>query len=638
MNATMAVMAREMMARRELLLLAVAAAVIVSLMPFMPGLESYDAEDVRTVGSNTLAVVLGWGLALLLGATVFGGDLSEGRLGFFFARPLSGFAVWWGRILAVLTLIWVVELIVLLPSFYGGGMSIFASREGSLFAVFGDLVMPLLLLLLAHAVSIMVRARTAWLFLDLAGFVVFTLFAWFSLLPFLTMFAQTALWVIAGALIAALLFALSVGGAFGVAVGRVDLRRTHGALSLALWATLAVCVAGVTVYAGWLRDFGPPDFHDVEVLTVAPDGRWVETIGWAPRRLDVSRRCLVSTTDNRWLLLPGHSWAYSGEVVYSRGGSTALWRGHGLGDKPRTLWWADLSRPDPYTRQTNLVVPQDAALALSDDGSRLAILEQGTLSVHELADEQLVTAVRLPGHLERGTVFFTSRNTVRLFARNENGADQSLRMAEVDVETSKVVTTGEIHGLSDESWVAVDASLEYLVTWTRLRIGDLPVKKVYDAVHGAFVKDVTVAGFPRFLQDGRLVMLAVSEDGNNRLVVEPVADGDHIVYELDETMGFELSGEAIPGGVVLSQLVDPSDNAQGLRVDLFDVDSGEVRNIGSNLRRGFPWYQWKWGKAGVIFWYGNQTEAGRFFMDQSGALVRWDPETGELIHVVGGRE
>ncbi len=118
MKATMAIMAREVMARRELLLLAVAVAIVISLLPFLPNIETYEATDVRTVASSASALALGCVLALVLGATVFGSDLSEGRLGFFFARPVSGLAVWWGRVLAVMALIWIVEIIVLVPALY----------------------------------------------------------------------------------------------------------------------------------------------------------------------------------------------------------------------------------------------------------------------------------------------------------------------------------------------------------------------------------------------------------------------------------------------------------------------------------------------------------------------------------------
>ena len=638
MNAVFAIMAREVMARRELLLLAVALAVSVSLLPFLPSIENYEATDVRTAGCSAVALALGWFLALLLGATVFGNDLSEGRLGFFFARPVGGLAVWWGRILAVLTLIWVVELIILLPSFYGGWNIISTSREGLLLAAFGYLVMPSLLLLLAHAVSIMVRARDAWLFLDLAGVVVFAIIAWFSLLPFLFMFPQTALWVIGGGLIAALLFALSVGGAIGVAVGRVDLRRTHGALSLALWATLAVCLAGITAYSSWLRDFGPPDFDDIDVLTVAPDGRWVEVLGGAPRRLEVRRRCLVSTIDNRWIPLPAHSWVYSPEVVYSRDGSTALWLGAGFGDEPRVLWWADLGRQDPSARSTKLVVAPEAVFTLSPDGARMAILENGTISVFERDDERLMTAVRLPEDLHRAVVIFSSRDRLRLFSRLGDHDGHSLFIANADVTTGKVIHTGEIERLPKESWFVVDADVEYLVMWTRAMAGQIPVKSVYDAANGDFIANRADTRFQNFLSDGRLVDLDVDDGGQARLVVESVDEGDRLVQDLGNAKDLRLSGEALPGAVAVSRPVDPSDSTKGLRVDLIDVDSGQVQIIGAHLRRAVPWFRWLQGNTQGIFWYGNQPATSRLFINQTGALVRWDADTGNLIHVVGGRE
>jgi hypothetical protein len=87
----------------------------------------------------------------------------------------------------------------------------------------------------------------------------------------------------------------------------------------------------------------------------------------------------------------------------------------------------------------------------------------------------------------------------------------------------------------------------------------------------------------------------------------------------------------------VSHLVDPFDRAQGIRLALFDVDTGEVRNIGSHLRRSARWYGWQAGVSMGFFWHCNQPAVSRLFIDQSGALVRWDPETGEMVHVVGGR-
>jgi hypothetical protein len=40
----------------------------------------------------------------------------------------------------------------------------------------------------------------------------------------------------------------------------------------------------------------------------------------------------------------------------------------------------------------------------------------------------------------------------------------------------------------------------------------------------------------------------------------------------------------------------------------------------------------------MVLWYIDSPESNRVFTDRSGAIVRWDPETGELVHIVGGAD
>ncbi len=289
------------------------------------------------------------------------------------------------------------------------------------------------------------------------------LFAWLNLRPLFEIGAPIALSVIAGALIAALLISLSVGGASGVVVGRVDLKRAHSAQSLALWSTMAICVAAITVYGGWLRDFGPREFADVDVMTVAPDGNWVEVVGRANARLDVERRYLISTAGNHWVPLPPRKWDFENNAIFSLDGDTAMWRGGGSFEEPRALWWADLGRPDPMARPTSLIVSPEAALSLSGDGTRLAILEEGTVSIYELGEERLVKAVRLPEPLHRVAVVFFDPNTLRLFARIDVGNAQSIIIAEIEVATGELVRTGAIPAFEEIEWFAVDGSLQHMI-------------------------------------------------------------------------------------------------------------------------------------------------------------------------------
>jgi hypothetical protein len=628
------------MARRELFLLAVAVAIMINLLPYLPHIETYEASDVRTVASGVSALALGCVLALVFGATIFGSDLSEGRLGFFFARPVSGLAVWWGRVFAVMALIWIVEIIVLAPAFYNEGIDLFMTSAGiDWLTPLAYVIAPLLLFLLAHAVSILVRACTPWLFLDLGGAIVVAVLAWSNLKPMLEAVAPDALLVVAGCLIAALIIALSVGGAVGVSVGRVDLQRTHSAQSLALWSTFAICLAAITVYSGWLRGFGPREFTDVDLMTVAPDGHWVEVIGQATGRLDVKRRYLISTTANHWLQLPARWQGYGSDMVYSGDGSTAIWRGGGPVDEPRSLWWADLGRPDPMARPTSIIVPFEAALTIASDGSRLAILEEGTVSVYELGEERLLKAIRLPEDFQRVAAVFVSSNTMRLFADVGNRGDRSLRVAEIDVVSGKLATTGEIPvaGDNDSFWFSVDNDLEYLVVSTRPELSLNWKNAVYDAKNGGFLRDLDVAGFPTFLHDGRMMFSSEADDGSILLTVETVDGESRLVHTVRAAFGSRIIGEAVPNGVIVAHLADPSDRTKGIRLALFDIETGEIRNIGSQVRGRAGWINWQSGFKMSFIWHRDHFAVSRLFVDQSGALVRWDPESGELVHVVGGR-
>jgi hypothetical protein len=116
MSDTAAIFRREFTARRSLLWAALYIAVLVVVVPYLPFISHWEKTDVRDLSSVALALGAGLALSLGLGATFFGRDLSEGRLGFYFERPVRSIAVWLGRFLAVLSLVVLCEVLILLPA------------------------------------------------------------------------------------------------------------------------------------------------------------------------------------------------------------------------------------------------------------------------------------------------------------------------------------------------------------------------------------------------------------------------------------------------------------------------------------------------------------------------------------------
>ncbi len=638
MGGTVAIFRREVTARRDLLLVALAAATIAWLMPLLPGLQNHDPADVRDVSSSALALALGWGLAIGLGATVFGSDLSAGRLGYYFARPVRGLAVWVGRSAAALALVFTTELVVVLPTLLVGGSAGLALGVATGWPLaIAFLGVPVLFFLVAHAASIMLRARTAWLLLDLVGCIAVGVVGLMTLRPFAWMGAEIATWVIAGALLTALIFALATAGAVGTATGRCDLRRTHAALSIVLWSVLAITVGAVATYAGWLQSFEPGGVDRVEVLSVSPTGEWVDILGSAPGRLDVRRRFLISTTDDRWLAIPHQDRWWWNSMVFSTDGSRAAWLGVGTGAEPRSLRYVALDAVELEAVSTKILVRFTADFDLSPDGTQVAFVEDGILSIYELADERLVTAVRLPEDLRKATMFFLDADTIRLYGLEPGSEGDSIRIAEVRVLSGKILRTGEITEAPDSFWTAFDSGVEIMVVGGRSEEPVHGVRDMYSARSGELIRTLT-GRFPRLLSRGRIANLRKEDDGRAWLVVESLDGVNLAEYDLGVGVDATLGGEALPGELMVVRIVDPAVPSEGRRADLINIETGRWRPVATGVERVRAGFRWKSGAIGTSFWYVNQPAANRLLTDRTGALVRWDPDTGELIHIIGGRD
>jgi len=95
-----ALLRAELVDRGHLLLVGAASGVLALLMPLLPGLKGLDAGEVHTIAAWILAALIGSVVAIGLGATLVGSDLSEGRIGYYLSLPLSPAAVWWAKLIA----------------------------------------------------------------------------------------------------------------------------------------------------------------------------------------------------------------------------------------------------------------------------------------------------------------------------------------------------------------------------------------------------------------------------------------------------------------------------------------------------------------------------------------------------------
>jgi len=304
------------------------------------------------------------------------------------------------------------------------------------------------------------------------------------------------------------------------------------------------------------------------------------------------------------------------------------------GEGPRTLWWADLESQSPEMTPTTLVFPTDVVIDLSPDGGRIVVLDQNLLSVYELDNERLLTAIRLPEDLKRSTPFFSASDSVRLYSWSNNAGKWAIQIAEINAVVGSLERVGEIPAISEKSWASFDARLRYMVLMTRKDDFETPTRVLHDARSGESLRPLE--GFSGFLGDGRTVSRHTAGE-DLQLVVEWPDGGERLVYNLGSATDIWNGGEVAPGRLMILRTDDGAEVGDGRRADVLDLGDGSWREVGRGMRRIHAGFQWRWGSYRAAFWYVNHPRANQLLTDTSGALVRWEPETGELIHIVGGR-
>ncbi|MEM6705421.1 MAG: hypothetical protein AAF690_22065 [Acidobacteriota bacterium] len=222
--------------------------------PILGWLRSIDVPVVSLV----FAVGLGHGVALLVGATTVNRPLREGRLSFFFNRPLSEGDLWWGKVLGTFLLAAGVQLVTFVPALV---WALFLGTDLSdALPILGASVGGLLgSVLIGHVFGTMIGARSKASLADLAALVVSASLLWFAWTRLSELFANTAQVVLLSLVGFAGLAGALIGGWRQVKLGRVDGGRSHRALSLSVWtATLTAALLGFG-FSSWVRDVDPAE-------------------------------------------------------------------------------------------------------------------------------------------------------------------------------------------------------------------------------------------------------------------------------------------------------------------------------------------------------------------------------------------
>lgn len=653
MRGFLAVLVREVEERWLLLAGAAAVGFVPLLVPFLPGVQSGLAAEFRAGTALALCLTVAAVLAVTLGASVIAGELSERRLGFYFARPIAGWAVWAGKLTGVAVLSIGAALLVLLPTLgvdhrlelgMPWWMDNAWTRHVAPFA--GVLAAGcVLLMLLSHLVSSMVRSRSAWLLLDLAAALTAAGLFWSIRQTLVREGAVEAFSWGLGGFVVLLAVATAVASAVQVTRGRTDARRAHRLLSLIFWSGLGVATAGFAVYARWVVDVSPSDLVGFEAILSPPSGPWIGLHGPAVRRGFFFPAFLFDTASGRSLKIgssPDDRFWWL-QPVFSPDGSHAAWLEAAAGGYELKIF--DLNRPG--ARPAVTAVSFDGwpeRMALSPRGRFLAAVHRGQLTVDDLEKRRLVASVPLPGAGEPWLQMrFLDDRHLRLYQAVSERSERSERVEtperlwrlsvfDLDPGHGRLIRVGGIdlpgEGLG---WtIGPDGWHAAVRVWNGpLRLADLRTGTVL-----ATMPPGEEGAVPRFLADGRLLLDRRTADGATLRLLDK--DGAEIRRFAFPALRVSVGGEIQPGRLTLATTSLRGSIAElaNWSAVLLNLEDGRTTPIGRGLiplvRDLSPFDR---GASTP------QSIGSHLFLQTGGSLVLLDPATGRLrtvLHAHGG--
>ncbi|MDQ6799580.1 MAG: ABC transporter permease [Acidobacteriota bacterium] len=495
MKNTLVITRRELTEKRFVVLTAIAFAVLALIVPFVPGVHSGERRNAIAVASLIFATGFTGGLAAILGASIIGKELSDGRLSFYFSKPVSAASIWFGKLIAATLLIVVSFTIIVSPAFFAGITGVirtWTSLGDSLPTVRIILAGAAVLFLVGHVIGTFVRSRSAWLVFDFVAATVCGIAIWMigrSLLLGYAIELTRRLWVIL-AVFAAL--AILAGGFWQVARGRTDRKRSHIELSRFLWMALGCALLVLTGYTVWVTSISFSALIP-ESLDQSNKGTWAVISGVGNHRGDYRASFLYNVRDGRAQRIPFALGPWT-TTEFSGDERTVAWVSRAtLASAPTELYLAKLDSPNPQMIATG--IPFSGNYCLSDDGSRAAVSEFGNLiTVYDLASHTSLGSARVP-NARWITPLFVSNDVVRIF----DHSNQATRVYEYDVAKKVFRQTGEAPA---EFWRFTADKTRAIAYWKR------PDITIYDARTGRLLTTIPIkAASAKFLRDGRVAAI-----------------------------------------------------------------------------------------------------------------------------------
>lgn len=626
------VAARELIERKLIFAGCLMVGILSFAAPLIPGMRQFrDERGAITFFAAGFAVSVGIGLAFLTGATIIGRDLAERRLSFYFARPLSHGSIWGGKMLGAFLITFLGPLIVLLPATIIG-KGLFVIHDSTMdkainpLAWKGDLIVWTVLLFfigLAHVASIALRARSRWVALDVFGLLAVGFIVWWGARPLLVAGAFKLIRGMGIAFGIILMLAVFVAGAIGIARGRTDIRVAHRATSIALISILAAAATAVLLFSFWVRSAGLDDLQRGYVTGLAEAGEWIAVQGEARGRADYTPAFLVHPASGNSVRIPSQSF-YA--VGFSADGKKAAW-GELVNLNPVQveLFISDLNDADhPIVKPLRVTLKPQSGFgpALSADGSRMALVDNETLSIYDTSTGKSLgsVAVRKEGAAwAYSSLRFFGNDLVRLHRLLPDATSPARRVTlihEFDLSSRKLTEVARFAGYRG----APNSTRDRMLVFTPWTTGHALTDRA-----GATISDLSFEGeetqLATWLSDDRIAVVTRGEKNAHHLRILDSTGAEQVAIDLGAATRVGLGGEAAAG-----KLVATLDSGNNPRLVLIDLEKGTIRNVADGLRPAV-WEQARSSAPGGI--------GSRVYRTKGDGLIYLDPLTGERKTIVG---
>ncbi|HEY2092828.1 MAG TPA: hypothetical protein VGJ81_13140 [Thermoanaerobaculia bacterium] len=423
---------REIEERAFVFVAAIAIALVAPAALLMPYGSFTDRRSVAVIVSFCLGLVFSLGLALVLGTTLIGRDLSEKRLSFYLARPVSPSSIWFGNLTAAFALLVLSFFIVnAFPLALGAAEFRLMSAVSRGSAVAYCLGVAVLIMLAAHVFSTWLRSHSPILVLDFVALIAALGIVSGALFPLMLAVALRPASQIVAVILLAVIVAAAGGGAWQLSRGRIDVRRNHRELSIFVWCVVFLAALGMFAYSRWVLAVTPKDLTEVtgiqrgNLAEVHGAGRGFfphfmvnpATGAFAPGGKFVS----AQDGDVSAVVAPSPSFENA---------KIAFWRAQfGNGGGVPSDWILTITRlaQSPQQIATLPLSGHVQALGISGDGSRAAVVVDGILTIYDTTSRHALASSRVGQVSAAIQMTFVAPDTVRAFVPDQGRRTLNVR-------------------------------------------------------------------------------------------------------------------------------------------------------------------------------------------------------------------